>query len=300
MAVIIPALNEEKNIQRTINQVLSQNTGLFVLDRVVVYSDNSTDSTDEIVTRAGEKNPILGLKRGNKRIGKYYRMSQAFQEIDADIFVVLDADISLVGNSFLDALAAELVRDKGALMVAAHQEFIRPTGIVARAIYAHFMLWNYVRFSLPDLNVAQNFYGSATAFRGTFARTIKIPKNISDPHLYIYLMASNNQGFRYCSNAIMRQWPISTMNDFKRLLRRSLGKRDLRLEKLFGIKTEEVYFVASRYKFIGVLKSLIHDPVGTPFGILLGIFAKLQLKTNMSDKNAMWAIASSTKKKITL
>lgn len=298
LVVVIPALNEEINIEKTIKQVLAQKRDSFELKNIIVYSDNSTDNTHQIVSSLAKKNSRIVLKKGERRIGKYYRMSQAFQELKADIFIVLDADISLVGRLFLENLSRELAVDNEALMVAAHQEFIRPKGLIPRAIYAHFMLWNYVRFSLPDLNVAQNFYGSATAFRGTFAHTIKIPKNISDPHLYIYLMAAKKHGFRYSKKATMLQWPITTMKDFNRLLKRSLGKKDERLEKIFAVKTEDIYFVPFKCKIIGILKSLIYDPIGTPFGIFLGMFAKWQLKKDQSDKNAMWAMADSTKKTI--
>jgi len=294
--VAIPAFNEEVNIKNIILDVLRQSQRNFILKNITVYSDNSTDKTHDIVKSLASKNKILGLKKDKKRLGKYLRVSQACLECKSDILVVLDADIRLVGDDFLGELVYEMTLDKNALAIAAHQILIRPKGFLAKTLYAHFALWDHIRFSPPNQNIALNFYGSATAFRGSFARTLKIPEKLSDPHLYIYLKAAQKDGFRYSHNAEILQWPIVTLADFNKFFRRSLGKKDRVLEKMFNIKIEEVYFVQLKYKLIGILKSFWHEPFFTPFALLLILYGKHQLRKTHADKNAIWEILTSTKK----
>lgn len=296
LSVAIPAFNEEACIGRIIKNIMSQQQGNFSLKSVVVYSDGSWDKTHEIVMKLKKKYPILRLRKDGKRIGKYLRLNQAFRECESDILVVVDADIALVGSHFLESLVGEMSSDKNALMVAAHQLLRRPKSLVGKALYAHFLLWDCVRLSLPDQNVAQNFYGSATAFRGSFARRVRIPEKLSDPHLYIYLKAAEKKGFRYTRKAEIRYWPIMTLADIDKLLRRSIGRRDAMLEKMFNIKTEEVYFVPLKYKIIGVLKSFWHEPVYSWFAILLVLYSKYRLQQIEADKSPVWEIVGSTKR----
>lgn len=296
VAVAIPAFNEEVGIKSLILDVLSQKQSNFFLKNIIVYSDGSTDKTHNIVKSLALKYKILSLKKDNKRLGKYLRLNQAFSQCRADILVVLDADIKLVGSYFLEKLVREMAMDKKALMVSAHQTLISPNGFLGKVLYAHFMLWDHIRLSPPEQNIALNFYGSATAFRGSFARTLKIPESLSDPHFYLYLKAAEKQGFRYTRRARILQWPITTLADFNKFLGRSLGKRDEMLEKMFNIKTEEVYFVPLRYKIIGTLKSFWYEPVYTWFALLLVIYSKYQLDRIEADKSSVWEIVKSTKK----
>lgn len=298
LTVAIPAYNEEKNIGRLINQLLSQANDGFVMRGIVVYSDASTDKTHDVVGVFARKYPIVKLITGNKRIGKYLRLNEIFTDCHSDVLVVLDADIKLKGKKFLSNLVKCLVKDDRRLMVAAHQLYIKPKGFVPRAFYAHFMLWNYVRFSLDDLNVAQNFYGSATAFKKHFIKEIRIPTNISDPHLYIFLKANEAKGFCYCLDAIMYQWPIMNLADFNKLLRRSLGKRDVELEKIFKIDLQKTNTLPLKNKIIGVVKSYINDPFYSTFAIAIVLYSKIRLIKIETDRNAVWEIVNSTKRSI--
>lgn len=55
ISIIVPALNEEKNIRAAIVNVLDGLTGFGVKGEVIVVNDGSVDKTEELVMREMEK-----------------------------------------------------------------------------------------------------------------------------------------------------------------------------------------------------------------------------------------------------
>jgi glycosyltransferase involved in cell wall biosynthesis len=296
LTVAIPAYNEEKNIANILKAVISQSTKNFVLQKIIVYSDVSTDNTHSIIESFRKKYPLITLRKGTKRKGKYMLVNEAFKECITDVLIVLDADIALVGNHFLEKLVNVIQTDPKALLVASHQILLRPKTFIGKVVYTNFLIWDNVRWSIPNYDSPHNFYASATAFRGSFARSVTIPSTLSDAHLYIYLKAAEQKGFRYCREAEILQWPITTLKDFNKFLNRAIGKRDKKLEEIFGPEVRNSYALSRKYKLLGILKSFKQEPFYTPLSFLLTIYMKIKPK----KKTKIWEIVTSTKKPINL
>lgn len=297
VTVGIPAYNEEANIKTLLVSLLNQKCNKLILKEIAVYLDASTDNTCETVESIGKKYPIIKLIKGTARKGKYFRVNEAFRNCESDILVILDADIALVGNDFLEKLVDVMVTDPKAMLVAAHQIILRPNTFIGKILYANFALWDQVRWSVPYYHSPSNYYGSATAYRGSFARSVHIPTSLSDPHFYIYLMADRLDGFRYCRDAEILQLPISTLSDFNKFIHRSIGKRDKELEKIFGSNVEKIRFIPNKYKLLGLLKSFLYEPFYTPFALLLILYMKMALFIK-PDQSSIWNIVKSTKRPI--
>ncbi|MCL4441785.1 MAG: glycosyltransferase, partial [Firmicutes bacterium] len=130
LTVAIPAYNEEANIKNILLSVLAQKKSNFKLRKIIVYSDASGDKTDKIVRSV--KNPVVKLIRGASRKGKYFRVNQLFGMCESDILIILDADIALVGEHFLETLVDAMDADKNAVMIAAHQTPVRPDNFTGK------------------------------------------------------------------------------------------------------------------------------------------------------------------------
>lgn len=292
----IPVFNEEKTIESVIASVFAQTKKHYTLREVAIYADACTDQTIPILRKLAHQNRRIRVVAGTKRIGKYLRMDQMFRDCDSDVLVVLDADIKLGTKDFLDRFIKAVLSDPEAKMVQAHQIFIRPTAFMAKVIYANFKIWDHVRWSIPKFQHATNFYGSAIAFQGDFARSLHIPPDLTDPHFFLYLSAAKHNGFAYSPEAYIYQTPIQTVTDFKKLLNRTLGKQDLRLEQRFGICGRDVYHVALRYKVSGVLKALYYEPLYTPLAVLFNLWMQKIPRHRSLDQTAAWQMLGSTKK----
>lgn len=297
LTVAIPVYSEEATIGSLIASVLKQKRSNFVLQDVVAYTDVCIDGSVEKIKQMQQQSPLVKLREGKKRRGKYGRMDQMFRECTSDILVVLDADIQLADSHVLEEFVRVLTRDKSAMFVQAHQLLVPTPTFIGKVIYTNFLIWDHVRWSLPSLDNAVNFYGSAIALRGSFARTIHIPTDISDPHLFLYLTAAKAGGFRYAKKAVIHQWAIGTIADYRKLLHRSIGRRDPKLDKLFDMDSLSVYQIERKYKIIGLLKTFWAQPLFTPFAILFNLGIHKFLDHTKDDASASWNVVSSTKKK---
>lgn len=299
LTIGVPAYNEELNIEEFLVSLLDQKLKKTILKEILVYSDASSDNTNKIVAKLAKKYPVIKLIKGTSRKGKYFRVNELFTRSKTDVLVILDADIAMEGNHFLEKLVTALIADKKALMVAAHVDLVRPKGFIAKVLYTTFVIGDYMRFSVPGYDIAPNFHGAATAYRNTFIKTLSIPTNTTDPHLYIYLAAKKRNGFRYCRNAVILQNAPITVHDVKQLMHRSIGKEDAVLEKMFGHEMiKEVHRIPRRAKVQGVLTSFLQEPFFTPLALLVSFYLGRMVHIKNIDKSPIWEINKSTKKPI--
>lgn len=88
IAIILPAWNEEKTVVQTIVGFHAALPGA----RIYVIDNNSTDSTAALAREALERHQILGAVLFERRQGKGNAVRRAFLDIDADVFLMADAD----------------------------------------------------------------------------------------------------------------------------------------------------------------------------------------------------------------
>ncbi|MEZ4272494.1 MAG: glycosyltransferase family 2 protein [Myxococcota bacterium] len=113
-AVVIPAHNEENDIQKTVHSLLAVDYPEALRD-VVVVADNCTDQTAARAKQAGAR--VLERSDAGKR-GKGYALEYAFEillkESTCDAVVVVDAD-TLVSSNLLRAYAHRLLAGEHAV-----------------------------------------------------------------------------------------------------------------------------------------------------------------------------------------
>jgi chlorobactene glucosyltransferase len=93
VSVLIPARNEEKNIERCLSSLQSQ---LYRNFEIVVLNDNSTDRTLEILNRIAASDARIRVMNGKPLpddwYGKPYALHQLTQEAKGEIYIFTDAD----------------------------------------------------------------------------------------------------------------------------------------------------------------------------------------------------------------
>ena len=142
-SIIIPARNEEAQIENCLLSVLSQ-TYPNTLFEVIVVDDYSTDNTAAIVTSLQEKYPNLSLiqleKLPNTKLLNSYKkkaIELAIQQAAGDFIVTTDADC-IVNKKWLQNLDA-YIRQTGAVFVAAPVKFTDNKSFVSRFQCLDFM-----------------------------------------------------------------------------------------------------------------------------------------------------------------
>ncbi len=82
IAVVIPALNEEKGIAKVIRDFAAELPGV----PIYVFDNDSTDRTAEEAAAAG------AIVLRERRRGKGYVVQSMFREVEADVYVMVDGD----------------------------------------------------------------------------------------------------------------------------------------------------------------------------------------------------------------
>lgn len=294
LEVIIPVYNEETNIRDLIQGVYKQHQKNYRLREVKVISDQSTDQTEQIVKSLYEHFPTLVLTRNRKRLGKYYTLAYAFSRTNSDFVIALDGDITLRGQRVFDRLVSIMTKSKSLQLVSANESEYYPRDFEGRLVYSAFSAWDKVRLTLPDNN-AWHYHGSACLYRGSFVQSLQFPRGLLDPHLYIFLQAQKMGGSRLCRSAYIDKLPISTMHDYFKFMRRSIGKVDPLLTRMYGDLPSTIYKVPLRNKLLGFWHEVASQPFYGPLGIILSFYMSRYARAH-ANTTPVWDIVTSTKK----
>ncbi len=105
VSILIPARNEEDNILTVLNSILKQDYQNY---EVVVLDDDSSDDTYALCTEFASKHQafrvIKGKELSGQWLGKNYACYQLAKEAKGDLFLFLDADVSLNNNAINSAV----------------------------------------------------------------------------------------------------------------------------------------------------------------------------------------------------
>lgn len=106
IAVLIPCYNECKTIKKVVEDFKTElpNADIYV------YDNNSTDNTVEIATKAG------AIVRKENRQGKGNVVRTMFQQIDADIYVMVDGDDTYPAE-FVHKLIEPIVNNEADMVI---------------------------------------------------------------------------------------------------------------------------------------------------------------------------------------
>jgi len=112
ISILIPARNEENNISKCLASVLHQNYPNY---EVIVCDDNSEDKTADIIKKYMRRSDKLKIISGKPLpddwTGKNWACQQLGEEAKGDLFLFLDADVTLRPETLTSALALMQKKD---------------------------------------------------------------------------------------------------------------------------------------------------------------------------------------------
>lgn len=98
IAIILPAFNEEQTVAETIEAFHAE----MPEAQIVVVDNNSHDATGRIAAETLARVGADGTVLGEKRQGKGNAVRRAFLEVDADVYVLADADMTYPASRLRD------------------------------------------------------------------------------------------------------------------------------------------------------------------------------------------------------
>lgn len=295
VSIIIPAFNEEKNINFLLRSLLKQIERGFRVREIVVISDGSTDGTAKEALR--NRNKKVRVVKYGKRLGKIQRLSQYFENFKGNILVQLDADIILSNKYVLYHLIAPFGKDLKVDLVCGSNTPLKPKRFMEKIAYFGVDLWIDARKSLGKKAERYNCTGQIRAFSRNYLNGFRFPKDIiSGEDIYSFYYAKNNNlNVIYTKKAKVHYRLPSTLSDYVKQMRRFILS-SLDIKKFFPrpliihyevitlpIKLKSLLKIHSKYPILIVF-----------FYLLLQLISTIQAR--LYKKRKVWDIAKTSKK----
>jgi len=295
VTVGIPAHNEEKNILSLLDGILKQNDDNFTLKKIIVVCDGCTDNTAEIVKEFAKDNPLITLIDDGKRRGKTTRLNELYKQLDTDLFVTFDADVTLGNNHVIEELVKQFTDEKVGL-VGGRVYPIKQTTFIGKILEAQEYFWTVVINSIHNGNNLQSHTGPMSAGSKQFLRTVERPANIvADDHFLYFAAIKNGFVYKAAKNARVYIKVPSTFTDYMKQSTRFIDSAD-QIKSYFGSWTDAYYTIPYSKKLRAYLLAFLRFPLTMPLAIgLVCLRSILDPIYKDKHKNGTWTAIASTK-----
>ncbi len=170
VSIVIPVYNEEKFIEKCLDEVLAADT-LSMPKEIIVVDDGSSDKTKEVIARIVKKNPkTIKLIKQPRNMGKGAALKRGLGETTGEIVIVQDADLEYSPTDYPVMLSPFTTNDAD---VVYGSRFIsnRPHRVL---YFWHYQI-NKILTTLSNMLTNLNFTDMETgykAFKGELIRKI--------------------------------------------------------------------------------------------------------------------------------
>ena len=105
LTVIIPAFNEEGNLENAVGSVLGAVDGLFSSYEILIVDDGSMDATGKIADRLASLNPHIKVAHNPRNQGVGFTLRKGIELASKDYITVFPGDNGIEGKSLRDMSA---------------------------------------------------------------------------------------------------------------------------------------------------------------------------------------------------
>lgn len=184
ICAVLPAYNEADNLPSVLSELTAVLDGLFQRWEILVVDDGSTDGTREVIAEISAKEPRVCVHHLRRNRGKSQALAAAFDIVESDLVLLMDADGQDDPNELPHLLAA---LDDGCDLVTGRRS-VRNDRFVKRTTSK---LYNGATSRLTGIE-GSDFNSGFKLMRGEVARTTTM---YGELHRYIPVIAAWN-GFR--------------------------------------------------------------------------------------------------------
>ena len=291
LTVGIPAYNEEANIVYLLEELLQQNKDGFILERIIVSSDASSDKTDSIVRTFSDRG--VDLIANTKREGNAQRQNQIFEASTSDIVVLLNADVLLADENFLKKLITPLLNETADLTSSSYKT-IGNKNFFSTLLETSVQIKHVIYSALKNGNNIYNCYGVSRAFSKKMYTSLRFTNSIGEDAFSYLFCIQHKMKFTYVPETFVYIKIPDNLSDHQKQSLRFIQSKKL-LEKEFGTQeTQREYMLPFTLVLKSVLSYFIKRPLHVMLYICIYLSMIIQSFFTKNIKNT-WDIAKSSK-----
>jgi cellulose synthase/poly-beta-1,6-N-acetylglucosamine synthase-like glycosyltransferase len=184
LTIGIPAYNEEENIGFIIADMLKNSAHNYLLTRIVVVSDGSSDKTVDIACSFKDEHVVT--IDNTKRQGIAAIQNQIIRVSDTDILVIINADTHIEDRQFFEKLIRPILYEDVDL-TSTKMQALPPRSFFERCLYAGTEFRNDVFEALNKGDNVFTCHGTARAFsKKLYKQLIFIDNANEDAYSYLF------------------------------------------------------------------------------------------------------------------
>jgi len=228
-SVGITAHNEEANIGRLLEAMLSQQLDEVVITEIIVVASGCTDNTCSIVREFEAREPLIKLLTQDEREGKVSAVNLFLQHAQEEICVLESGD-TLPGEHSVESLV-KMFRNPQVGMTGAHKVPVNvPDHVIGYLSHLRLTMEHSLCLEIPRL-------GEMIAFRKVFDQ---IPPDVAMDEAFVEaLMIDRGLDVRYAPDAMVYNMGPETFSDFVRQRRRNYAGH-LHLKHKYGYRVSSL------------------------------------------------------------
>lgn len=293
VSIGIAAFNEDQTIGPLLDAIHIQTGDTYILEKIIIVLDGSTDKTREVIKTHND--PRIVVIDHKEQKGKATRLTQLYKLNTSDILLILDGDVQITDQRFIEKLVQEFTNNNIAI-VSSNNQPIRPNSFIGKVWYANEQCWYEIRKSVNNGNNLFNNSGCAVALEKNFAKSIIMPAEAIADQQFVYLSAMKlGKQFIFKEHAVVHYVPPSTLQDIKIQFARSLGEEEF-LKKYFDDSFNTYFEIPLKNKLLGLITAVLKDPFYTIVSLMfVKLLPKLGIVQDPTNKKGLWKRTNSTK-----
>jgi len=283
--------NEDRNILRLLKEVRLQKKDNFILEKIIISSDGSTDTS--VAKIHGLADTAIEVLENKDRKGVARGINQIMEAAESELVILLNADIAIHDEQCFSKLVS-LYQETKADLISPQIKPIKAKKIFEKAMNLSFQTVSDLSKSIKNGQNVYTCYGPARVFSKRLYKKMHVTKSIGEDAFSYFFCIKN--GFRFlhttCTTVFFRS-PTTVQDYKKQTLRFSQSKKIMASE--FGSDlVEKEYAIPARLNLQLAVKTLSKHPILFLyyFGVL--IYMKILAQTGSKVKDT-WDISISSK-----
>lgn len=290
LSVGIPVYNEGKNIKKLLLEILTQTPGGYILEKIILISDGSTDDT--VMQAESVESPLIKIIDSKKRLGKSKRLNQIFKIARSSTLFLIDGDCGLDVDCFRNF--ADVLSDNDLCLVAGNTIPYKPVNFIQKGLYSGTLALKGMSENIDEGVNVYSFRGTMIAVGKKLYKKIKVPP-VAGTDAFLYFSAVR-RGLKcgYSRKSLVYYClPKTAQDHFKQSSRFISSKGNM--GKYFGEWIYKYYHIPKLRLIVSTASVFLKKPVELMFYI---VFRAISMTLSIKDKDKsfeIWEISHSTK-----
>jgi poly-beta-1,6-N-acetyl-D-glucosamine synthase len=295
VTVAISALDEAQNITAFLQSVLAQKEGGFVLEKILVISDGSTDQTAELAKTLNSGK--IEVREYDERVGKSSRLNEIYKDLQGDILVQSDADVVLEHSLVIRDIILPIILDQKIGMCGGHPRPVSASTFTEMAVNCTFETYALFRKIIRGGNNIFSADGRLLAFRREFIQQVSVPEDMIANDAFTYFSCLDKGfAYRYVDTAIVLfRSPQTFREQVKQNTR--FEAAPARMSKYFSVKlVNQEYAIPFNIFLKSVLRQAVRHPILCGYIFLVNAYCRFRAFFVEKHLTAKWQMAHTTKR----